>query len=121
MNGLMEAGLMTLWLVSTVRERRSDELTGAPGTRKKTVAGIDNALKAGLGITLNIVLTTRNIDHLNEAVEFALKRFPKLEGIILSPLQPHGSLLNHPELMPPTDGRSRPNCGEDHQEAGVLI
>ena len=101
MNALMEAGLDDA-LVSfhSSREEVSDELTGAPGTWKKTVAGIDNALEAGLGITLNIVLTTRNVDHLNETVEFALRRFPKLEGIILSPLQPHGSLLDHPELMP---------------------
>ncbi len=78
----------------------SDSLTGAPGTWQKTVKGIENALERGLEITLNVVLTTENLDHLEETIAFALERFPGLHGIILSPLQPHGNLLNHTHLMP---------------------
>lgn len=78
----------------------SDKLTGAPGTWKKTVAGIQNALQIGIPITTNIVLTTENVGHLSDTVRFALTHFGGLSGIILSPLQPHGDLLNHLELLP---------------------
>ena len=98
---LMDAGLDDI-LVSfhSAREEVSDQLTGAPGTWKKTVQGIENALDAGLQVTTNIVLTTENIDHLEETIQMCIDRFPTLHGIILSPLQPHGDLLNHLELMP---------------------
>ena len=40
-------------------------MTAAPGTWRKTVAGIRNALKTGLQVTLNVVFTTENLDHAN--------------------------------------------------------
>lgn len=86
----------------------SDTLTGAPGTWKKTVVGIQNALRNGIPITTNIVLTTANLDHLVDTVQFTLNSFPTLSGIILSPLQPHGDLLNHLELLPKYSDLSTP-------------
>lgn len=101
LDSLLDAGLDDA-LVSfhSHRAEVSDALTGAPGTWAKTVQGIESSLARGLPITLNTVLTTRNADHLTETIDYALERFAGLEGFILSPLQPHGSLLDHPELMP---------------------
>ena len=98
---VLEAGLDDI-LVSfhSCREDVSDRLTGAPGTWRKTVAGVENALAAGLQVTLNFVFTTENTDHAAETVQWALNRFPGLHGVILSPLQPHGNLLHNMSLLP---------------------
>ena len=118
----MEAGLDDALVSFHSHEAQvSDQMTGAPGTWKKTVAGIENALERGLQITTNIVLTTLNVHDLKATVDFALDRFPGLHGIILSPLQPHGDLLNHLELLPRYSDLVVPvrEASEQIRQAGV--
>lgn len=124
LRSLVDAGLDDA-LVSyhSSRQSVSDEMTGAPGTWAKTVQGIENALEAGLDITLNTVLTTLNTGHLEETIGDALERFQGLHGIILSPLQPHGNVLDHPELMPRYQDLILPVRGAARQikDAGVHL
>jgi MoaA/NifB/PqqE/SkfB family radical SAM enzyme len=78
----------------------SDKMTRAPGTWKKTHAGIKNALAAGLPVSLNVVISRDNIDTFGETIEYIINEFPGLEGVIISPLQPHGRILNRLEKFP---------------------
>jgi len=81
-------------------ESLNDKMTRAPGTWRKTVKGIHNALDAGLPVSLNVVLTRDNLDTFPETVEYICREFPTLEGVIISPLQPHGRILGRMEKYP---------------------
>lgn len=81
-------------------EEVSDRMTRAPGTWKKTHAGIKNAVASGLEVSLNAVITNDNIDTFVESIDYICENFPGLEGVILSPLQPHGRILNRMEKFP---------------------
>ena len=122
LGALMEAGLDDI-LVSfhSSREEVSDSMTAAPGTWRKTVAGIRNALKAGLQVTLNVVFTTENLDHAEETVSWALENLKGIHGVILSPLQPHGNLLHNMELLPSYSALVKPirECAKLLRDADV--
>jgi MoaA/NifB/PqqE/SkfB family radical SAM enzyme len=78
----------------------SDKMTRAPGTWAKTHLGIENALAAGLAVSLNVVISRHNIDTFADTIDYIIKTFPTLEGVIISPMQPHGRILNRMELFP---------------------
>ena len=81
-------------------EDTSDLMTRAPGTWKKTHAGITAAVEAGLPVSLNAVITHDNIDTFGDTIDYIAQTWPGLEGVILSPLQPHGRILNRMEKYP---------------------
>ncbi len=54
---------------------RSDRITRAPGTWRRTVEGIDQALAAGLRVGLNSVVDRNNVDHLPALARFIRDRF----------------------------------------------
>ena len=78
----------------------SDMMTRAPGTWKKTHAGIKLALQRELPVSLNVVISRDNIDTFAETIDYIVEEFPTLEGVIISPLQPHGRILNRLEKFP---------------------
>ncbi len=101
LDALLDAGLDdVLASFHSHRPDVSDELTGAPGTWHKTVEGIRRATARGLKVTINVVLTTRNLDHVAETIDYAATELGGIDGVILSPLQPHGELLRHLDLLP---------------------
>ena len=101
LDAIMRAGLDdALISFHSHREEVNDLMTRAPGTWKKTVEGIRAALDAGLKISLNVVLTRDNLDHFPETIDYICREFPGLEGVIISPLQPHGRILNRMEKYP---------------------
>lgn len=81
-------------------EAVSDEMTRAPGTWRKTHEGIENALEMGLPVSLNVVLTRDNLETFPETIAYICERFPGLEGVIISPLQPHGRITQRMERFP---------------------
>ena len=89
-------------------ETISDRMTRAPGTWAKTHAGITAAVEAGLPVSLNAVITNDNIDTFGETIDYITKTWPGLEGVILSPLQPHGRILNRMEKFPTYDELKAP-------------
>ncbi|MFT4976734.1 MAG: pyruvate-formate lyase-activating enzyme [Myxococcota bacterium] len=53
----------------------SDKMTRAPNTHKRTVAGIEAALAAGLAVSLNCVVEAANHDRLAEHAALIVDRF----------------------------------------------
>lgn len=53
----------------------SDRMTRAPGTFVRTVAGIEAALEAGLGVNLTCVVERDNVAVLGEQARFIVSRF----------------------------------------------
>ena len=86
----------------------SDLMTRAPGTWKKTYQGIRNALDAGLQVSLNSVISRDNLETFGETMDYAIAHFPELEGVIISPMQPHGRILNRMEKFPTFSELKRP-------------
>jgi organic radical activating enzyme len=54
---------------------RSDKLTKAQGTHKRTVAGIHQALAGGLRVMINCLVLKENIDHLPQHAQFIVDEF----------------------------------------------
>jgi len=86
----------------------SDRMTRAPGTWEKTHAGIRNALDKGLPVSLNACISKDNIDTFTDTIDYIIDEFPTLEGVIISPLQPHGRILNRLEKFPTYTELKRP-------------
>jgi MoaA/NifB/PqqE/SkfB family radical SAM enzyme len=61
----------------------SDEVTQAPGTFVRTVAGLDNLARAGLRVAINFVVCTTNYRELPDAVRLVADRWPQA-GFIVS-------------------------------------
>jgi hypothetical protein len=81
----------------------SDAITRAPGTFKRTVAGVHALLDARLPVRLNCVMTREGIEHLEGLPDFVHAEFgphPYLQGLMLSqPTDPYDrSLL--PTIIP---------------------
>ena len=77
-----------------------DTMTRAPGTWRKTHAGIERCLEAGLSVSLNVVITSDNIDTFPDTIDYIARTFPTLEGVIISPLPPDGRILGRMEKFP---------------------
>ena len=77
----------------------SDAITRAPGTFRRTVAGIKALLAARVPVRLNCVMTGEGIDHLEGVPDFVHAEFgahPYLRGLMLSqPTDPYD-----PSLLP---------------------
>ncbi len=58
----------------------SDRVTAAPGTFVKTLAGIENLLRAGVGVCLNFVLCAYNAAELAELPDFVARTLLVIPG-----------------------------------------
>jgi MoaA/NifB/PqqE/SkfB family radical SAM enzyme len=87
-------------------EVTSDAITRAPGTFRRTVAGIKRLLAAGVPVRLNCVLTREGIEVVEGVPDFIhreLAGYPNLQGLMLSqPTDPFDpSLLR--QIVPEPD------------------
>jgi len=67
-------------------EHDSDSLTGKPGHFSKTVAGIDNCGRAGIGVDLNTTINAVNSKYLSGFMSFVIRRFPSISHIVFNNL-----------------------------------
>jgi len=82
---LVEAGLGEAFVsFHSADEATSDALTRAPGTWRRTVAGIEACLRAGVRVRLNCVVGTSNVAGLLAHARFARDRFVGLHGVSYS-------------------------------------
>lgn len=56
-------------------EQVSDEITRAPRTWARTIAGLENAQRAGIGVSINCCVERSNYRHLVEHARFIVERF----------------------------------------------
>jgi hypothetical protein len=77
----------------------SDKITRAPGTHALTVKGIHALLDAGVGVTLNAVMTAEGLDALAGLPDFIHSAFgahPRLRAVMIS----YPTLPFDPSLLP---------------------
>ncbi|NOY92260.1 MAG: radical SAM protein [Deltaproteobacteria bacterium] len=78
----------------------SDDVTGAPGTFARSVAGIDNLAKLDLLLMLNFVICRRNMAQLPDYVRFVATRWPQA-FITISFVAPSTDLVPRDEDLIP--------------------
>lgn len=81
----------------------SDAITEAPGTFVKTIAGLDNLAQHAVKVTLNTVITKRNVHQLVDTVRFAATRWPGF-SLNLSFVAPSSELVPRDAEMVPRYG-----------------
>ncbi|MFH1691444.1 MAG: radical SAM protein [Candidatus Omnitrophota bacterium] len=98
---LKRAGLKSLFvsLHSCIAEHH-DVLLGAKGGFKKSIKGIKNALRAGLEVVLNPVVTRYNYQELPDYMVFVKKKLKGINFISLSVVQPRGRAFGNRSLVP---------------------
>lgn len=62
----------------------SDAMTRAPGTHRRTEAGIAACLEAGMTVELNTLVDSRNVDHLDGLADHVAARFSGIRAINFS-------------------------------------
>jgi len=72
-----------------------DFLTDTPGSWKKLMLSITNALNSGIRVQINTVINHYNETHLDKTVEFLTKLFPPIQHFVWNNL--------YPEMMRKTD------------------
>jgi len=77
------------------KENISEKLTGVKNTFKKTIAGIENALKNKFKITIYQVITSANYKYLFEFAKFLNQNYPKIKIITFAYPFPQGSAINN--------------------------
>jgi MoaA/NifB/PqqE/SkfB family radical SAM enzyme len=77
-----------------------DALTGVDGSWEKCVAGIKNAIKLGIDVTLNPVLTEKSFRYFPEYIRFMHQELPKIKKLSVSVMQPHGRAEKNDFLLP---------------------
>ncbi|MDD5770533.1 MAG: radical SAM protein [Candidatus Gracilibacteria bacterium] len=65
-----------------------DFLTDTPGSYKKLLKSIQNALKLGIRVQINSVINKYNQDHLDKTVKFIMKNFPQINHFVWNNLDP---------------------------------
>lgn len=81
--------------VFTCHEKIHDFLTDTPGSWKKLMMSITNALKAGVRVQINTVINHYNQEHLDKTIKFMVKHFPQIQHYVWNNLDP--------EMMRKTD------------------
>lgn len=89
---LVRAGLRTalISLHSARPERSDDAITRLPGAWSRTVAGIDEAVRAGLRVELSHVIHRHNADETREYLEFVRRRWGRAALVRLAFVAPTG-------------------------------
>jgi len=76
-------------------EKVHDFLTDTPGSWKKLMMSITNALNSGIRVQINTVINHYNETHLDKTVQFLTKLFPPIQHFVWNNLDP--------EMMRKTD------------------
>ncbi len=96
MNKLADAGLeLVHFSVFSCHEKIHDFLSDTPGSWKKLMMSITNALNAGIRVQINTVINHYNQNHLDATVKFLVKHFPNIQHFVWNNLDP--------EMMRKTD------------------
>ena len=69
-------------------EKIHDFLTDTPGSYKKLLKAIQNALKLWITVQLNCVINKYNQNHLDKTVMFIVKNFPQIKHFVWNNLDP---------------------------------
>ena len=77
-----------------------DSLCGLPGAFEKCEGGIDALLNAGVSVTLNPVIAASTQHLLSDYLRYVASRFPRIQYISLSAVQPHGRAAQNVHLLP---------------------
>lgn len=77
-----------------------DDLCGLPGAYDKCMNGIDALLDAEISVTLNPVIAASTQHLIAAYLQFVATRFPRIQYISLSAIQPHGRAAQNLHLLP---------------------
>ena len=89
MERLKEAGLeLVHFSLYSYIESIHDFLTDTPGSYRKVLQSIQNALKLGIRVQINTVINCYNQEHLDKTVKFLVKQFPEIRHFIWNNLDP---------------------------------
>lgn len=96
MKRLADAGLeLVHFSVFSCHDKIHDFLTDTPGSWKKLMMSITNALNNGVRVQINTVINHYNQGHLDKTVKFLVKHFPQIRHFVWNNLDP--------EMMRKTD------------------
>ncbi|MDD2907718.1 MAG: radical SAM protein [Candidatus Gracilibacteria bacterium] len=96
MKRLADSGLeLVHFSVYSCYEKIHDFLTDTPGSWKKLMMSITNAINSGVRVQINTVINHYNENHLDKTVMFLTKTFPPIQHIVWNNLDP--------EMMRKTD------------------
>lgn len=70
-------------------EKVHDFLTQTPGSYKKLLKAIQNALKLWITVQLNCVINKYNQNHLDKTVKFIIRNFPQINHFVWNNLDPY--------------------------------
>lgn len=86
---LREAGLnLAHFSVYSYNPKIHDFLTATPGSWKKLMLSIKNALKLWIRVQINMVINHYNENHLDTTVQFLTKTFPEIQHFVWNNLDP---------------------------------
>ncbi len=86
---LKKSGLRLIhFSLYSYKEKVHDFLTDTPGSYRKIIKAIQNALKVGIRVQLNCVINRYNQDHLDKTVKFIVKYFPQIRHFVWNNLDP---------------------------------
>ena len=86
---LAQAGLeLVHFSVYSYNPKIHDFLTDTPGSWQKLMLAIQNALKLGIRVQINMVINHYNENHLDLTVKFLVKQFPEIRHFIWNNLDP---------------------------------
>lgn len=89
MKRLADAGLQLVhFSVFTCHDKIHDFLTDTPGSWKKLMMSITNALNCGVRVQINTVINHYNQWHLDKTVKFLVKHFPQIRHFVWNNLDP---------------------------------
>lgn len=74
--------------VYSCHEKIHDFLTDTPGSWKKLMMSITNALKLWVRVQINTVINHYNENHLDKTVKFLTKHFPQIKHFVWNNLDP---------------------------------
>jgi MoaA/NifB/PqqE/SkfB family radical SAM enzyme len=89
MKRLSDGGLeLVHFSVFSCYEKVHDFLSDTPGSWKKLMASITNALNNGIRVQINTVISHHNQQHLDKTVAFLTKYFPPIQHFVWNNLDP---------------------------------
>ncbi len=102
---LTEAGMSSIFLsLHSASAEVHDAMLKVPGAFRKALNAVENCMEAGVEVRFNYVVTTMNLEGVEDFVEFIARRVGRPgTHICLSFVALQGWALDHPELVPRLD------------------
>lgn len=89
MKRLADSGLQLVhFSVFSCHEKIHDFLSDTPGSWKKLMMSISNALRFWVRVQINTVINHYNQNHLDKTVQFLVKHFPQIQHFVWNNLDP---------------------------------